>query len=188
VTEQVGFLEQLVAKLDAAGIPYMVSGSMASSVWGEPRASYDVDLVIAPTAEQLGAFVKSLGKRYYVSAEAAEEAFRTRGTFNVIDPLFGMKADLIIRKDRPFSIEEFERRRPGGLGDFKFTLVSPEDSILSKLEWSKRGQSERQFEDALHVARFRREKLDVDYLRRWADELDVRDLLERLLDEATRTG
>lgn len=188
MNDEIALLGLLVAKLDAAGIPYMLSGSLASSVWGEPRTSYDVDLVIAPTVEQLRAFVESLGNAFYVSAGAAEEAFKTHGTFNVIESRSGLKADLIIRKERPFSIEEFERRRTGRLGGVEVVLVSPEDSLLSKLEWARESGSERQFRDALGVAELQHGHLDTDYLRRWADDLGVSDLLERLLDEAKRTG
>lgn len=176
-------LKQMAEKLDAAGIPYMVSGSVASSVWSTPRLSYDIDIVIAPTAEQLHAFLKSVGERLYVNAEAAEEALRTRGMFNVIAPQAGMKVDLIIRKDRPFSAEEFARRRPGRIGDADVLIISPEGSILSKLEWSKLGDSDRQFDDALRVAKAQRDELDLDYLRRWGKDLGVSDLLERLLGE-----
>jgi len=183
VSELVGFLEQITVRLDSAGIPYMVSGSMASSAWGEPRASYDIDIVIDPSPEQLRAFVASLDDEFYVNAEAAEEALQTRGIFNVIDATGGMKADLIMRKERPFSIEEFGRRRPRRMSEFRFMVLSPEDSILSKLEWSKKGDSARQFDDALRVARLRRDELDVEYLRRWAKELGVSEALERLLEE-----
>jgi len=187
VSDAITLVQQLAAKLDAAGIPFMVSGSLASSAWGEPRASYDVDIVIAPTEAQLRVFVASLGDAFYVSASAAAEALRTRRAFNVVEQATGAKADLIIRKDRPFSIEEFNRRRPGRVEDVEITLVSPEDSILSKLEWAKASGSDRQYSDALGVAALQDEYLETDYLRRWADELGVSDLLKRLLDEATQT-
>ena len=188
MTEEIAPLARLVAKLDAAGIPYMVSGSVASSVWGEPRASYDVDLVIAPTREGLSTFIDSLADAFYVSEAAAGEAFRTHGVFNVIEQESGFKADLILRKERPFSIEEFRRRRTGRVENLDLVLVSPEDAILSKLEWAAKSDSERQFQDALGVARVQHETLDTAYLRRWADDLGVGDWLQRLLDEATRTG
>ena len=99
----------------------------------------------------------------------------------------GLKADLIILKDRPFDVQEFGRRRTGRIQDVEVVLISPEDSILSKLEWSKRGGSERQLRDALGVAVVQGERLDLAYLRRWAVELGVEDLLEKVLDESART-
>src|SRR5262249_11244741 len=95
-------LLQLAQLLDAAGIPFMIVGSHSSSVHSHPRSTNDVDLVIDPTAEQLDRFLSALGDSYYVSQEAAREALSRRSMFNIIDLDTGWKADLIIRKDRPF--------------------------------------------------------------------------------------
>lgn len=90
----------------------MLTGSFASSYHGAPRATQDVDLVIAPTADQIRAFVASvMGDEFYVDEGAALEALRMEGQFNLIDKRTGWKVDLIIRKSRPFSREEFDRRR-----------------------------------------------------------------------------
>jgi hypothetical protein len=183
VIESVEFLRRVVAKLDAAGISYMVTGSMASGALGEPRASFDVDIVIEPTIEQLRMFVASLGDEFYVSDSAAEEAFKSRGFFNIVEQQSGMKADLIVRKDRPFAVVEFRRRRPGRVAGVDLVLVSPEDSILSKLEWAKRGETDRQFRDAVGVAAVQGANLDRAYLRKWARDLGVEDLVLRLFDE-----
>ncbi len=183
---QKDFLARLVGKLEDAGIPYMVSGSLGSSLHGEPRATNDIDLVIDPTAGQLSTFIQSLGEKYYVSPKAAQEAFRNRSMFNVIDYQTGWKADLIIRKDRPFSLEEFRRRIPASVVGIQVSVISPEDVILSKLEWSKDSQSEQQLRDALGVAVVQWETLDKVYMRLWARELGVEDLLEGLLSEAEK--
>src|SRR6202011_581115 len=118
----------------------------------QPRATNDLDMVIDPTADQLEAFVASLGDRYYVSPAAAREAFARRSMFNLIDFGSGWKADLILRKERPFSVEEFRRRREAVLHGCRVAIASPEDVILSKLEWDKITASERQVQDALNVA------------------------------------
>lgn len=183
---QKDFLARLVMKLENAGIPYMISGSFGSSLHGEPRATNDIDLIIAPTARQLNTFIQSLSEGYYVSSEAAREAFRNRSMFNVIDYQTGWKADLIIRKGRPFSLEEFRRRMLGHIVGIQVFVVSPEDAILSKLEWSKAGESERHFRDALGVAVVQWVVLDKEYLRKWARELKVEDLLENLLKNAEK--
>jgi hypothetical protein len=141
-----------------------------------------VDVVIDPTAEQLAAFLDSLGDEVYANRTTAEYALRTRAMFNII--VSGNKADLIVRKERPFSVEEFRRRCLVRMLDVSLYLASPEDVILSKLEWAKEGDSERQFRDALGVAVVQWEKLDTEYLRRWAPELGVGDPLEQLLGEA----
>lgn len=181
---QKDFLARMIMKLKGAGIPYMISGSLGSSLHGEPRATNDIDLIIAPTDSQLNLFILSLSEEYYVSSESADEAFRNRSMFNVIDYKTGWKADIIIRKDRPFSLEEFKRRMQGEIMGVQVFVVSPEDAILSKLEWAKAGESERQFRDAQGIAVVQWETLDKEYLHKWAQDLNVEDLLEILLKNA----
>ena len=181
---QQDLLRRLIPKLEQAGVPYMVAGSLSSSFHGEPRASNDIDVVIKPTAEQLETLLTSFGAAYYVSAEAVRDALRRHSLFNVIDLETGGKADLIVCKDRPFNEEEFRRRRPAELMGITALVASPEDTILSKLEWAKLGLSDRQLRDALGVAVIQGEQLDRDYLRKWARELGVADRLEEILRQA----
>lgn len=181
-------LSWLVERLEQAEIPYMLSGSLASTYYGEYRATADVDLVIAPTISQIDAFLESLGDEFYASRDAAREAIRARSMFNVIHPASGFKADLIIRKQREFSIEEFGRRVPVPMLGREVFVASAEDVILSKLEWSKLGESERQFRDALGVAIVQWPNLDLLYLDRWGRELGVHDLLDRLIEHAKKQG
>ena len=185
MTTQRTFLDRLIAILDQLGIPYMVAGSLGSSFYGRPRATQDVDIVIAPSADQLDSLIGLLAERgYYVSLDAARDALRRRAMFNVIDVAAGWKADLIVRKDRPFSVEEFQRRRLIEAPGQTLWIVSPEDAILSKLEWAQGRQSELQRADALAVAVAHLGRLDLRYLERWARELGVEDSLSRLLEEA----
>ncbi|HMC64579.1 MAG TPA: hypothetical protein VKI65_06545 [Gemmataceae bacterium] len=132
----------------------------------------------------MDAFIDSLGSDYYVGKESAHDALRNRSTFNIIDFQSGWKADLIVQKDRPFSREEFDRRKTENLSGLQVPIVSPEDVILSKLEWSKISESERQIRDALGVAVVQWKILDKEYLRKWAEELGVADRLEAVLRDA----
>ncbi len=166
-------LQILIEKLNQHGIEYMLSGSYSSSLHGRPRATNDADIIIAPSEEQLIAFVKSLGDDYYVNPDAARDAFKNSSMFNVIDIRNSFKADFIIRKDRPFSREEFQRRRKSNIMDLDVWVVSPEDVILSKLEWARKSESSQQFQDALGVAVVQYDCLDRDYLYKWAKELQV---------------
>ena len=134
---QKDFFTKLIQKLEEANVEYMVSGSLGSSMHGEPRATNDIDLVIAPTEVQLHTFIGSLSQEYYIDLEAALDAYRNRTMFNVIDRQTGWKADLIIRKDREFSREEFRRQINAEILGVGVKVISPEDAILSKLEWSK---------------------------------------------------
>jgi hypothetical protein len=178
------FLDRLTGLLSEAGIPYMVAGSVGSSLHGRPRATRDMDLVIDPTDDQLGSFIALLEPGHYVSKDAAHDALRRRTMFNVISLDGGWKADLIIRKDRPFSRQEFQRRRRIDAKGQMLWVVSPEDLILSKLEWMKGRESDVQYSDALGVAVEQWKSLDVEYLRTWAAQLGIEDALAHLLQEA----
>lgn len=181
---QQAFLSRITQGLETAGIPYMVTGSYCSSHYGQPRNTNDVDLVIDPTPNQLSTFLDSLGDRYYFSRESAQEALARRSMFNVIDFEEGWKADLMLRKDRPFSIEEFRRRLPRMLLGHLLPMASAEDVLLAKLEWDALTPSQRQLHDALQVAVVQWPTLDQAYLRRWASALGVAERLEELLLKA----
>lgn len=178
------FLVRIGQCLDTAGIPFMVTGSHSSSHHGQPRTTNDVDVVIDPTEEQLARFLDLLGDRYYVSRESAQEALARRSMFNVVDFEDGWKADLIVRKDRPFSVEEFRRRLPRTLLGQSMPIVSAEDVILAKLEWDAITPSQRQIHDALNVAVVQWPTLDRAYLQEWAAVLCVVEKLEDILRKA----
>ena len=184
MTDQKDFLKRLLDALENAGIAYMLSGSLGSSFHGRPRATNDVDIIIGPSQAQLDTFLKSLGKQYYVSADAVRDAFEHNAMFNVIDIEGSWKADFVIRKNRPFSLEEFDRRRRASVMGIDVWLVSPEDVILSKLEWSKGDVAGNQFRDALGVVVAQWGRLDHDYLNKWAENLQLTGLLEQLLKQA----
>jgi hypothetical protein len=176
-------LELVAGLLDRLSIPYMISGSVASSHYGRPRTTHDVDIVIDPSAPELETLVDAVASSgLYVSAETARDALRRRRQFNLIDSDSGFKVDLIIRKDRPFSREEFARRRRVALTSrLEASLATPEDSILSKLEWARRSaESERQIADAASIVEMLGASLDAAYIERWARELGVEALWRRI--------
>jgi hypothetical protein len=167
-------LRALVAALRAESIPFMLTGSVAGAYHGAGRATMDIDLVIDPSREQLDSFVaRMLNLGVYVSDDAAREALARRSMFNVVDPESGWKADLIVRKRRPFSEEEFRRRQPADFLDVSVDVATVEDLVLSKLEWAKRGGSARQLEDVRTLLRLAGTELDREYLARWIDELSL---------------
>lgn len=181
------FLSTIIKKLDEAKIPYMICGSLGSSVHGEPRATNDIDIIIACGLRQIRQFIASFQEeKYYADLDMAEDAFRNQSMFNIIDLQSGWKADLIFLKDNEFAHEEFSRRKEDILLGLKAKIISPEDSILSKLEWAKMGESERQLRDALGVAVVQWENLDISYLNKWATKLDIKDLLDKLMVEAEK--
>jgi hypothetical protein len=176
-------LQQVLSRLDQCGIAHMITGSFASNAHGVPRATYDADVVIESDRQSLETFLESLRSEFYASPEAAKEALARRHMFNIVHLATGLKVDFIIRKARPFSEEEFRRRRQVAFLGALHWFATPEDVILSKLEWSKAGSSERQFADAVGVARVQRDSLDWTYLSKWAEALGVRELLDRLTGE-----
>jgi hypothetical protein len=179
---QGAFIQAICAALEQAGIPNMIGGSVASSIHGPQRSTNDVDIIIAPTPAQLDEFLEAVSG-YYVSRPAAWDAFRRRSMFNVVDTPSGHKADLIVLKERSYSRMELGRRMRVVFAGQEIFVASPEDVILSKLEWSKMGESQRQFEDAVKVALTKWPQLDIAYLEKWAVELDVLPGLNELLRE-----
>lgn len=169
-----GLLRRLVQQLDEANIPHMVAGSFASTFHGVPRSTQHIDIVIDPGPAALESFVTSLSTDdYYVDTDAARDALRRRSQFNVIDMESGWKADLIIRKSRPFSVEELGRRQPAELFGVALFVATAEDSIIAKLEWAKLGDSERQLRDVVGMVSVRGAALDLAYVDRWVSELGL---------------
>ena len=182
MTPEEDALRTTLSLLEQLEIPYMLTGSVAASYHGRPRTTHDADIVIDPSPTQLGAFVRALDAAgFYVDDEGAQRALRGRGQFNAIDTRYASKLDFIVRKDRPFSLEEFRRRQRVDLSFApNVSIVSPEDAILSKLEWARRtGESERQLRDAAGVLELN-SSLDREYVSRWASLLGVHDLWRRV--------
>jgi len=183
----VAALEPVVDALTALGVRYQVGGSVASSALGVPRSTLDVDVVCELREEHVADFVARLVDAYYVDADMIRDAIGRRASFNVIHLATMLKVDVFVRKGRPFDRKSFERgvRRPldDSPGARLFDVTSAEDIVLHKLEWFRLGDgvSERQWTDVVGVIAVQREELDLAYLRRWAAELGIEDLLQRAL-------
>jgi hypothetical protein len=170
------FLRKLSVALESTGVPYMLTGSLASSLYGVPRSTNDIDFVVFPTREQLLSllqFLKRLG--LFVQDEQALLALRNGTMFNVIDFQNSWKVDFIIRKDREFSVTEFERRKTHEVEGIRLTLATPEDVIIAKLEWAQSSGSERQIDDVAGILRFQGEKLNLPYIEEWVAKLGLGD-------------
>jgi len=175
-------LRAITKLLEDAQIPYMIVGSFASMVHGEPRTTHDLDIVIDPSSEALDRLLASIDMdAFYVDPDVARDALKRRSMFNVIDMNSAWKIDFVIRKDRPFSAEELGRRSLQRIVDLDVPTASAEDTIIAKLEWAKAGSSDRQIADVAGIVRLRAETLDRVYLERWIDELELRDEWERAL-------
>jgi len=174
-------LEEIGRRLAQAGIPYMVTGSLASSFHGEPRATRDIDVVVDPSARALEGFIADLpNDAFYVDLDAARGAFAERTQFNVIETASGWKVDLIIRKNRPFSVEEFARRQPAEVLGFPTFVASAEDMVIAKLEWAMAGESDRQLRDIAAILAVRGDGLDYPYVERWVKALGLEDFWSKV--------
>jgi hypothetical protein len=176
-------LATVIDFLERAGIPYMVTGSLASSYHGEPRATRDVDIVIDPDADRLAQLVDSLvAAGFYADRDVALDALANRSQFNAIGH-GASKVDFIVRRDRPFSIEEFSRRRRADLLGTPGFVATAEDLVIAKLEWAAASGSDRQLSDVAGIIAIA-EGLDTAYIDRWASSLGVEAAWRTLWDQS----
>jgi len=168
--------------LERAGIDYLLTGSLASTAWGRPRATYDVDFVVDLRAGDVEKLLRAFPPpTWYLEREVILEALRTGGEFNAIHGTAGTKLDFWLKARRPMDALRFVRRRRESLAGVDCWVLSPEDTILAKLEWLQAAPSERQQADVVGILAVQGDKLDFGYLRQWAHSLGVHDLLEEAL-------
>ena len=185
-------LLQIARTLEELNIAYVVVGSFASAVRGRPRATNDVDIVAAIEPAHADAFVAALKNDFYVDDSVVRRAVWGRRSFNVIHFDSTFKVDFFVASNDEFSQQELARGQLESVSSDETRQVyvaTAEDTVLAKLRWFQKGGavSERQWSDVLGIAQVQGERLDLDYLREWADRMGVRDLLEQLLREAADT-
>jgi hypothetical protein len=189
--EPIAVTLQVADALESLSVAYFIGGSLASAVHGISRATIDVDLIADLRQEQVQPFVALVGEAFYVDDESILNAIHHRGSFNIIHRETMFKVDVFICKTRPYDQAQFVRRVLQLLAtepERSAYFASAEDTVLAKLEWYCMGGevSERQWRDVQNVLRVQADRLDQDYLRRWATQLGVLDLLERALAESQR--
>ena len=140
-------LKTITQTLDRKGIGYMVSGSLALNVYCIPRLTMDVDIVIELDQTNLEMFLQIFSSGYYLNEDTVRKELKRRGMFNVIDHQSGLKIDFIIRKDSEYRMLEFSRKRLTHLDGIPVWMVTPEDLVISKIDWIQQLQSERQIND-----------------------------------------
>ena len=182
-------LKLVVRQLEAAGIDYMITGSVASSLQGEPRATLDIDVVVAIRAAAAAAAASLKAAfpepNFSLDETAVRDAIVERGMFNLIDAREGDKVDFWLLTEDGFDRARFERRYVERFEDARLMVSRPEDTILMKLRWAAMlGGSEKQFVDALRVYEVQHGRLDEAYLDRWAATLNVVGALGHLRAEA----
>lgn len=181
--QQIEFFTSVIRTLNEIGVQYMLTGSVASNFYGQPRLTHDVDLAVAITSGQIKTLsAKYPAPRYYISQEAAMDAIKTRTMFNLIDSETGLKADFWILDEKDIlKNSSFNRRRVAEVLGQKTFIATPEDIILLKLDWHRQsGESMVQLKDALAVFEIQRNDLDMDYLKSMAQSVGLAELLANL--------
>lgn len=178
---------RVAAILESAGVCYTIGGSIASSLAGEPRSTLDIDIVVAMSHADVAPLLKVLGSGFYVSREALHRAVDTLSTVNLIDQETNVKIDLFIAGGTPLDEQQLARRRAVEVRPGRILYVHPpEDILLQKLRWYRKGGgiSDRQWRDILAIIRTQREDLDRSYLAANAPVLNVEADLSRAIREA----
>jgi len=189
--EIVEALVPLVSMFEQLGIVYYIGGSVSSSFHGIARRTNDVDIIAQIFPDQVHALVQMLQHDYYVDEAAWRDAVRRGFSYNLLYLQTMTKVDVMPLRQRAFTREEERRAQPYILedGDPPMRIASAEDAVLSKLEWFQQGgrSSTRQWNDILGVVREQGRTLDMSYLQRWANALEVPDLLEQAFIDADLT-
>lgn len=176
-------LVEVAAALERLRIAYFVTGGFAVSVWGRPRATFDIDVVIQLMGRDLPHLahaLRSLSESGYLDEETAKRAAeRGKGSFNFIHPESGIKIDFFVERNDAFASSQFKRRIAKVIDGQKIYFVSPEDLILAKLKWHQESGSSRQLEDIESVFKISGNRLDLAYVEKWAKELGGWDIIRR---------
>jgi hypothetical protein len=187
VTESpLALLERIVVILDDLGIPYVLGGSMASSVMGEPRSTMDVDVAVELDAAGCEALLARVRSDFYVPEDAAREAIAACGSFNLIDESSAMKVDVFVLGTGLLDVQQMKRRRQLSVAGVAMPLwvTAVEDQVLRKLAWFRDGgeTSDRQWRDVLGLLRINQSALDLEYLTSTAGQVGLSDLLARAIE------
>lgn len=180
---------KVISVLEKLGIPYFIGGSLASAIHGVVRATNDVDIIADLKMEHVLPLKKALQNEFYVDEDMIREAIRKKSSFNLIYLELMFKIDIFVSSSHPYIQEEFRRRYNeivSNKPEQTAYIATPEDTILSKLKWYKIGGciSDRQWSDVLGVLKVQGEQLDMVYLKQWAEDLGISDLLGKALGEA----
>jgi hypothetical protein len=175
--------------LENLNVPYFICGSLASTFHGMIRTTQDSDLAAILGKHHVMPFIEALDGEFFIDAEMVKEAIRRRGSFNIIHRESMFKVDIFIPTMRGFEESQFERAAEQILSEkpqVQARIATAEDTLLAKLEWYLLGNevSERQWRDVIGILKVQGSNLDFDYLRQFAQELQVDDLLEKALSEA----
>ena len=173
--DQSDLLRMVVEVLERLSIPYFITGSLATTFYGEPRFTNDIDVVIQLAPQNIRALVASFPPpEFYLSDDAVKWAIQHRSQFNIIHPDSGLKVDMMVSGDTPFERGRFARaNRVQPAPGYEAAFSSPEDIIIKKMQFYEEGGSEKHLRDIASVLTIRGESIDRTYIARWAEEFNV---------------
>lgn len=174
-------LRKIAKILQRLKIPYLVTGGVAVVVWGRPRFTADIDIIIELEKTKVKQLVGILIKKGYLDEDVVNEALRNQSEFNFIDNESGIKVDFWILKNNEFDKSRLKRGIAKKILNQKVDFISPEDLILTKLLWHQQSQSTRQLEDIQSIMAILQNKLNFEYLKKWAEKLHLVKILEEML-------
>lgn len=188
--EQDELLRFTVAALERIGVPYLVTGSVATIFFGEPRFTNDLDVVVDLPADRVAEFCAQFPPEdFYLDREAVTRALLRRGQFNIIHPRSGLKIDVMIAGDSAFDRSRFSRAvRVSPAADFTASFASPEDVIVKKMEYYRMGGSDKHLRDIAGVLRVSGEGVDRRYIEEWSERLGLTEVWDAIAEQLGDAG
>jgi hypothetical protein len=181
--EQDELLRFAVEALNQLGLRYFVTGSIATILYGEPRFTNDIDLVVMLTADRIEELCLAFPQpEFYINPESVRRAVERNGQCNIIHPTSGLKLDIMVPAETPFNHSRFERARQIALlPGLKVSFAAPEDVIIKKMEYYREGGSEKHLRDITGILKVKAEEVDRDYIADWAERLDLSEIWSALV-------
>jgi hypothetical protein len=171
-------LAKAITVFESLDVPYLVTGSVASTAYGEPRMTLDIDIVAAIEERHVAGFLEAFPhEEYYVDREEIMDALRRSGQFNIIHPASGLKIDVFVKGQNAFDDSRFSRGRRIAVAEGREAVfASPEDVILKKMEYFKAGGSDKHLRDIVGILKVSTEQMDRSYITLWAERLGLADI------------
>ena len=165
---------EFVKGFNVLGAPYMVAGSVASIVYGEPRLTHDIDLILDIAADQLERVEEVFPlERFYVpplDVLRVEQQRRQRGHVNIIGLYSGFKADVYFCSCDSLHSWGLQHRRKIQVSETDLWLAPPEYVIVRKLEFFREGKSEKHVRDIRSMLTVSSDEIDLSLVSRFAME------------------
>ena len=180
MSEELEVLKVVTERLNRTNIPYMVSGSMAANYYTVPRMTRDIDIVIELKETDIDKFIELFAGDFYINKEMIKKEVRRQGMFNLIHTQFVVKIDFIVKESSPYQDTAFSRKREVLVNSNPMWFVSPEDLVISKLNWAKDSLSEIQLKDVRNLLETV-DNMDLKYIDKWISQLDLENIYKEAI-------